>query len=338
MSKKANPTAVGLFVCGAIFLGVMVIVMVGTEGMFDRKETFVAYFKTNANGLNEGSDVKIGGVKVGTVKKIHIMSDPVTREKLIPVTLQLSAEKIASATGDRSAADVFRDGSFEEAIADGLTASMKKESLLTGLLYIDLDLLPDAEAFTYGGETVAGLEELVQIPTVGLGLDRAVQSVAQVLENINRTDFEGISIQLKNLLNDIDEAVVGLETKKISDSTVGLLEDARTVVNDAKLKSAIAKLDSALGELEGIATTLNGKMGPIADNLDGTLANAATAMEKAREAAAGIAAILQPEAPLVVRVNRTFGELEQTARSIRQLSDFLRQNPNALLTGKKRPR
>lgn len=340
MSKKANPTSVGIFVCGAIIMAIAAIVMLGTEGLFDRKETFVSYFKGDANGLNEGSDVKIGGVKVGSVKKIHIMTDSVTREKLIPVMIELSAEKIASATGEGSdaAKAIFDKGSFEQIIADGLTARLKKVSLLTGQLYVDLDLLPDAEAYTFGGDTIGSLEELVQIPTTGVGLDKAVQSISQVLENINRMDFEGISIQLKNLLADIDKVVVGIDTKALSDNANGLIDDARAVISDAKLKSAIARLDASMAELEGITKTLNGKMEPITDNLDKTLTGAAAAMDKAREAATGIASILQPEAPLFVRINRTFGELEQTARSIRQLTDFLRQNPNALLTGKKGPR
>ena len=215
---------------------------------------------------------------------------------------------------------------------------MKKSSLLTGQLYIDLDLLPDAEAFTYGGETIGKLGDYLQIPTVGVGLDKAVASMAQVLENINRMDFEGISIQLKTLLADIDKLVVDINAKEISNSAVGLIEDARLVINDAKLKSAIANLDASMAELKGITEQLNGKMGPITDGLEQTLASAAEAMDKAREAASGAAAILQPEAPLFIRVNRTFGELEQTSRSIRSLMDFLRQNPNALLTGKKRPR
>lgn len=349
MSKRANPTAVGFFVTGAILIALASVVLLGTEGLFDRKVRFITYFQQDANGLNEGADVKIGGVKIGTVESIQILTDAQNRQKLIPVVTEISEQKIAAATGNPSAATKLN---VQQVLDQGLKASLKAESLVTGKLYVDLDVRPFSEGFVYEGPTNPGLEDLTQIPSVSGTIDIVMNSMAESLEKISKIDMEGISRDLLTLITDVSRKVNDIDTAAISDSTVALLEEGRALVGNEDLKSALAnldssmqKLDDSMSEVQEIATTLNERVGPITektelalDSASETFDRAALAVDDIRTAAANVGSFAAPNSPVNIRLNRVLAELETTTRSIRELSDYLRRNPNALITGRKNAR
>ncbi len=95
----------GLFVAGGLFLGAVVIFLIGKEGrMFERHATYRAAFD-DVEGLNLDSPVRLGGLSVGHVSAITFSPD--LGDKRIQVHMQIS-EKF----GERIRADsVARIGS-----------------------------------------------------------------------------------------------------------------------------------------------------------------------------------------------------------------------------------
>ena len=60
MSKKANPTSIGLFVVIGLALGITGLVLFGSGKWFRSTEQFIVYFDGSVRGLNSGSAVMVG--------------------------------------------------------------------------------------------------------------------------------------------------------------------------------------------------------------------------------------------------------------------------------------
>ena len=82
----------------------------------------------------------------------------------------------------------------------GLRASLQAESLVTGVLYINLDVQPDAPPPVFHQ-----LKPLyAEIPT-------QPSEVQQLLNNIARVDFSGLEERLSALITKVDTMVSGLK-------------------------------------------------------------------------------------------------------------------------------
>src|SRR5580765_7049217 len=89
MSKKANPTYIGLFIVAGLALGVCALVIFSSSRLFTRTREFILYFSDSLNGLNEGAPVKYRGVTIGSVKKVMIHYNQATNDYAMPVLIEL---------------------------------------------------------------------------------------------------------------------------------------------------------------------------------------------------------------------------------------------------------
>ncbi|MEM8955217.1 MAG: MlaD family protein [Verrucomicrobiota bacterium] len=331
MSKKANPTAVGIFVSGAVIFVITAVILLGTGGLFETKERFLVYFQTAANGLTESSDVRLGGVKVGSVVKIQVQLDPQTHQQLIPVVIEISANRLANLTGDtdRDKTDFFTEENIQASIDQGLRARMTQVSVLTGQLIVELDFLPDSgPGFTFEGPPIAPYP---QIPTVKGQIEQVFEKLASSLENISKIDIGGLVSDANKLVNNLDDKISAIDTKAISENANQFLKSADTLVSDQQLKEGIANFSAATEELKSILASVN------KEDIETTLEKAASAMTKADIAAGNIANLTNPNADIGLRIQNVLSEIDRAARSIRELTDYLQRNPNAIITGKKKP-
>ena len=58
MSKKINPTSIGLFIVIGVALGVSGVLLFSSFKLFSRTRDLILYFDDSLNGLNEGAPVK----------------------------------------------------------------------------------------------------------------------------------------------------------------------------------------------------------------------------------------------------------------------------------------
>src|SRR5258708_13304417 len=169
MGKRISPTAIGMFVVGSFALIVIAIVVVGSGGLFKKPVLFVCMFEGNVNGLRIGAPVKFKGVQLGTVEQIKLVLSPSegklksgTTETHLPVIIGIDREMITQrgATGM-----ALSPGAFESMISRGLSAHLEAESLLTGLLYVDLHLRPTSQPSLSFVPPRAGPPEIPPVPT-----------------------------------------------------------------------------------------------------------------------------------------------------------------------------
>ncbi|MCU0771934.1 MAG: MlaD family protein [Verrucomicrobia bacterium] len=315
MSKKANPTAIGLFVVLGVTLAVAGVVLFASGTWFKQTQTFIVYFDSSVRGLNAGSAVMVSGVKVGTVKEVLIHFNQQDLDAFMPVILEIDHQLLQSKTDKRYRLDepeVVRD-----LVDKGLRARLQAESLVTGLLYVDLSLLSDPPPAVYH-----------QVKPIHEEIPSAPNDIQLLMENLARLDLKGLSDRLDRVLASIETNLGQLQMREISGGLTNLLGSLNQVVDAPHLTNALASLDRTLEETRRLAERLNSKVDPLASGAEQTLAELRLALEDLR-------GMLAPEAPLKRELAEALTQISLAARSIGDLSDYLSRNPNALLSGRK---
>ena len=150
MSNKASPTMIGVFTSLGLLIGGAVLVLLGAGKYFEQTHKLLLYFDKSVNGLQVGSDVRFGGVRIGRVSSISVIIDAEENRKVIPVVVELTDKELKSVAGSgQNMLDFSTREGVQRAVSRGLRAGMKQQSLVTGQLYVEFDIVPDVKGFTY---------------------------------------------------------------------------------------------------------------------------------------------------------------------------------------------
>ncbi|MES2507844.1 MAG: MlaD family protein [Verrucomicrobiota bacterium] len=332
MSQKANPTLIGAFTLVGLILTGAALVLFGAGKYFERSHKILLHFDKSAIGLMVGSDVRFGGVRIGRVSSINVMVDTEKNRKIIPVVVELG-EKDLKAIGTTTgvAIDFSKREGVARAVERGLRAGMKQQSLLTGLLYIEFDIVPDEPGFLYDGPTIANYPT---VPTIATEIDELISGVADGLKKINALDLDGIVKDLRDVLKSADKQLADLNTKAISDSLLVITEDVKNFTGDKKLSLAVDNLNEALVQFRDLSAKINRGVDPLLEDFSKVADKAAESLARIEEAGGEITKVTNPRGPVLMRLQAVLQETERAARAITELANDLKRNPNALLMGK----
>ena len=78
-------------VIASLTLGVLLLLMSGTAGIFTRRITVTSYFD-NASGLREGAPVRLNGVDIGNVTKINIVTSKDKQLTPVEVVMKITTK------------------------------------------------------------------------------------------------------------------------------------------------------------------------------------------------------------------------------------------------------
>jgi phospholipid/cholesterol/gamma-HCH transport system substrate-binding protein len=96
MNKLNVETGVGLFIIAGLICLAYLSVKLGDVNLTGTKDYVVKARFSNIGGLKEGSDVEIGGVKIGKVSKISLDNYQALVDMLIVPTVKIQEDSIAS--------------------------------------------------------------------------------------------------------------------------------------------------------------------------------------------------------------------------------------------------
>ena len=147
--SKANPAVIGGFVIGAIALVVIGLLAFGGTNWFAKRNKYVAYFPGSVKGLQVGAPVDFRGVTIGRVTDIKVLFNPEEVSARIPVVMEFDPTQIEVVGGEPIMAGA--EGA-KRLIDAGFRAQLQSQSLLTGLLFVNLDFLPKSPVRLVGGD------------------------------------------------------------------------------------------------------------------------------------------------------------------------------------------
>jgi paraquat-inducible protein B len=173
MGRKANPAVIGAFVVGAVVLAVAGVLIFGSGQLFKNTSRYVCFFPGNVDGLNVGAPVKFKGVEIGSVVDIRLRlpeQPPVAavpKEFRIPVTIEIDNRRV-EALGFSAHRDI------KQVVERGLRAQLNAQSLVTGLLFVQLRFDPETPPVF----VLPPGSKLDEIPTMPTAMEQ-VQSAAE---------------------------------------------------------------------------------------------------------------------------------------------------------------
>jgi len=174
--------------------------------------TYTLKFTDTVRGLSIGAPVEYRGIRVGTVKNIMLGEDPQHAGVISPVVIIGVEPQRTMGYGDvdDSAATTQMETSPQQRIdflvRQGLRARLQTGSLVTGQLFVDLDIFPDAEPATV---IEGGLYP--EIPTLPSSLQGMIANVNRILNKIEKTDLEGTLTNLNALMVSTNSLVSAFE-------------------------------------------------------------------------------------------------------------------------------
>jgi paraquat-inducible protein B len=316
MSDKPHAVAIGAFIVGALLIAFSVVIFFLGSG-FGNREKIIMVFDGSVKGLNVGAPVALRGVQVGQVTDIEIILDADTLELIMLVEADFRSENIRRR--GKSNADLT-----EELIQRGLRAQLNSQSLLTGLLYIQLDFHPDTKL------VLADIDSPnVQFPTIPTDLAR----IAKKLQDL---DFG-------KLANNLESAAQGINTLVNSAAFQSLPADAQATMHSLKalgdqLKSQLAtsmpKVDAVLDGAAITVATANAELPKVAQQVRGDLAALNQAIASFEKTMTNINGLVSPDSATTYQLNQALRELALAGRSLQLLAKTLEEQPEALLRGR----
>jgi paraquat-inducible protein B len=318
MARRVNTTTVGAFIVSALALIVAAVLVLGSGHFFSRRHEFVCFFGGNLNGLKEGAAVKFRGVQIGSVTGIRlripgqmklIEVDP--RKAALPVFIELDQNQISSLGG---AGDVVSDALLKAFIARGLRAQLATESLLTGLLYIDLNFHEE----TQPRFILPPGSKYREIPTVSTTFEQIQERALNALAKLDQIDFAGLIAALSGAASATRDLV---GSPQLKDAIVQLKDTATS------MRVAMASITKAT---DGLASHID----PVMESLKKTSDQATLTLASAQATLNDLNGSLDPDSPLGYQMIHTLQSVSDASRSVASLADYLSRNPSALVRGK----
>ena len=325
MSKKVSTTSIGLFMVTGFALGVGGLLLFSSSSLFSQTQDQIVYFDNSLSGLNEGAPVKYRGVTIGSVKRVMIRFNQAPNDFSLPVIIELEDQLLRERLGDDGTHE-FSQASMERDVRRGLRATLQTDSLLTGVLYIGLDVQPDAPPPVFH-----------QLEKVYVEVPSKPTQTQELMANLASLDIKGIETNLNALLVSLNTSVSDLQLGEVRAEVTNVLRSADRVLSAPEIKSDLVALRATLDQYRVLAQKLNSRVDPLADSVTNTLAEADRALTQARGAAENLRIQLGPDAPLPANLDQTLRQLSEAVQSLSTLLELLEQHPNALISGRQNP-
>ncbi|MFH0998387.1 MAG: MlaD family protein [Pseudomonadota bacterium] len=328
MSKPANKTVIGVFVIVAIGLVVGAILILGSGRFFRHYPKYVMYFESSVKGLSIGSPVVFRGVKVGSVTDIAMDFNPSDLSILIPVYVELGEETVNKSSQNILERDrtTMQEEYTQALIKKGLRAQLEIQSVVTGQLLIDLEFHPATKADFTGRD-----KRYAEIPTI----PTQFQQLTKRLENV---PIEEILQELRATLAGIHKMVNSPEAANLTASVSKGAEEARLLIQhiDKQVRPLAGSTNKAVQQIKNLAENMNKELVPLSVSIKNLADETGVTLRKSQAAFDKMDSAVGDDSALAYQLPKTLKELEGAARSIRLLANELRQQPEAVVWGKKK--
>lgn len=321
MKNKISPAAIGMFVMAASIIAVAAVMVFGAAKFFSRTENFISFFSESVNGLDVGAPLKYKGVKIGKVEGIFISSSKNIKESSVSVVYSIDIDQLRRKTGTD-----FKDYSdwMDEQIAEGLRAKLNYQSIVTGMLYIELDFIADkGEKY----DLKYGDTRFKEIPAAKSGLSELAKGFEKTMADVAKIDFAGIGQNVHSAIVKVNEKLDAIDAKAISDNAVSALKGVDDLVRNRDVAEAIKKLDVLLSDSDALVNDARAEL----KNFSSSGASLAARLD---EVLRNVNSVVAPQSPLRYQIAVLVKTMNDSMSYISNFTDYLQRNPNSLLRGK----
>ncbi len=294
------------------------VIVFGSGRFFHPRYKFVCFFTGNLNGLKVGAPIKFRGVQIGSVTAIRLrapgqpkITDVQAESAALPVFIELDQSQLA---GLGAARNVGSRKVLQAFIAHGLRAQLATESLLTGLLYVELDF----HEVTQPKFVLSPSTKYLEIPTVPTAFQQVQEKALNALAKLDQIDFGALIASLTDAA-----------------------KSTRTLVGSPELKAALvqvkqtaASMKVAMASFTKTSDRLGAQIDPLMEGLKKTSRQATLTLASAQATLDDFKGTLDPNSPLGYQVIRALRNMSDASQAVAALADYMQRNPSSLLRGK----
>ena len=269
---------------------------------FSKKIPFVTYFSSSVSGLSKGSQVQVFGIQIGTVTDVKLIMLPGHTGARARVAFELQPERVFAGNDQEINSDP--EQVTTSLVHQGMRAVLESSSLITGQKAVSLEFVPNAPdvAVTHEGEALV-------LPSQGGGIDNITASLSDIATKLDHIPFEEIGKNLNDALRSVAQTVSGPD-----------------------VKNALHKLSDTLGDVQHLVRHADQGLTPVLQRLPQISAELQQAVSRAN-AALGEGGY-GGNSDFQRSIARVLDQVNDAARSIRLLVDFLDRHPEALIRGR----
>jgi paraquat-inducible protein B len=345
MSTRANPTVIGAFVLGAAALLVAGVLVWGGTSWFGTNLRFVMFFDSTVIGLQKGAAVTYRGVRLGQVSDIQVRWGT----GLVGVYITVDPTVLKGVKPKDVRAEI------ERSIKLGLRAQLRTESLLTGVLYVAFNPLPDTPIVLHGLD-----KSVTELPTVPSTADVWAAKLEKFAESIESLPLGQIAQGVVATLDDTQRLLKSPELGRTIRNAEAVLADTRglvakvdTLVRDVNAQvsplakdtqatlraaqTALADVPQLVADARRLIVKVDNHADPLLASLEKTSDSARGALDQAHVTLTGVDGTLNQDSALGWELVQMMRDLRETSRALRSLADYLERMPDAPLYGVSRP-
>jgi paraquat-inducible protein B len=309
--SATKPIVVGGFVLGGLVLGIVAILLFGGTRLFATR-FHVVVFNNSVSGLDVGSPVTFRGVSIGKVEGMKVQVNALDHTGVIPVYLALDPDRISWTNG------TLRSGrmDLQDAVNAGLRAQLNSQSLVTGLLSVNLDFHPGAPAIpTHASEGV------FEIPTIASDM----QDLEDELRGVN----------LRELADNMRQTLASM--RRVLDEMQGkigpLADSLQTTLETTTASMHAVQIDATrtLDHIDQLAVESRRQIATNGNDLDQVLRSAERTATQAEKLVASLNDMTSARSPLRGDLQSSLRDLAASASSLRTFTHNLERNPMGTL-------
>ena len=311
MNRKSLSVSVGLFVVLTIAMTVTLVLFLNTDGFSKTvAQRYQILFDTSIKGLSVGAPVTLRGVQIGEVMdiKTQIFHDQLKVLNVVTVDMYPDAINEQGMGSDNNV--------LGQLVSQGLSAQIRLQSLLTGLLYIEVDL-SDNDPVMQPVNT-----KFPQIPTVPNDLEEFVERfesinlaemgtrLNEVLHNVARLTGDD---RLNDLIDNVGRAFVSMEkmSATMSEDMAGIRKEFASMSSDASEVTQLLRAELPVASRQLTETMIQ--------------------LQKTMDVAAQS---LAPDSPLMYQLNQSSKDISRAFRAVEDLANVLQRQPEAIIFGR----
>lgn len=313
MAKRQEEIKVGVVVVLAAILFVIVLVFVGGVNFFRKpKAMYTTYFKF-AGGLEPGSVVRFGGLKVGTVESAEIDPSDSTRIRL---ELQVAA---GTPVRTDSVARISTLGFLGENYVEVSPGSRAAPLLPAGGEIPSREIVQLADVFNNVNNVTVNANKLVN------DLDDKFLVLAnntnQLVNNLNSFFNPQNQQHLEAFIANADEMLA--ESRPRVKATLTNLQ-----TSSAKLGPTIDKADTTMGRVNALTGNLNKVVVENRQDVRQVLLNLQKSLLSARKLIAEMNAILAGNQE---NLDETMENVRVSSQNLKEFTDTIKRQPFSLI-------
>ncbi len=186
----------------------------------------VMNFNQSLRGLSVGAQVDFRGIVLGQVTNIGVEYDTKARNFTMPVTMNLYPDRLRRRTQGPAAPERGTEEShamLQALVKHGLRGQLRTGNLITGQLYVALDMFPKAPA-----ATVDIARDPIELPTIPNTLDELQLQIADIAKKLDQVPFDQIGTNLNTALKNADKLFSKLDTEVLPQTHDTLAAAKRT--------------------------------------------------------------------------------------------------------------